>query len=93
MLVESETLAEAMPRVLESVCQSLGWVLGIRWRIDPDEDALRSEEIWEAPELESHQLADVSREYRFRRGIGLPGRVWSAERAAWIVAGVVAIFL
>jgi signal transduction histidine kinase/DNA-binding response OmpR family regulator/HPt (histidine-containing phosphotransfer) domain-containing protein len=85
VLVESETLAEAMPRILETVCQSLGWVLGIRWRVDPDEDVLRSEEIWEAPGLESHQLAEVSREFRFKRGIGLPGRVWSSERAAWIV--------
>ena len=85
VLVESDTLAEAMPRVLEAVCQSLGWVLGIRWRIDPDEDVLRSEEIWEAPGLKSHQLAEMSRDFRFKRGIGLPGRVWSAERAAWIV--------
>ncbi|HJU87202.1 MAG TPA: response regulator [Gemmatimonadota bacterium] len=85
VLVESDTLAEAMPRVLEAVCQSLGWVLGIRWRVDPDEDVLRSEEIWEAPELASHQLAEVSREFRFKRGIGLPGRVWSSGRAAWIV--------
>ncbi|HET6361756.1 MAG TPA: response regulator [Gemmatimonadota bacterium] len=85
VLVESETLAEAMPRVLEAVCLSLGWVLGIRWRVDPDEDVLRSEEIWEAPGLRSHQLAEVSREFRFKRGIGLPGRVWSSERAAWIV--------
>ena len=85
VLVESETLAEAMPRVLEAVCQSLGWVLGIRWRVDPDENVLRSEEIWEAPEVKSHQLAEVSREFRFKRGIGLPGRVWSSGRAAWIV--------
>ena len=85
VLVESETLTEAMPKVLAAVCESLGWVLGIRWRIDPDEDVLRSEEIWEAPGLGSHQLADMSRDFRFRRGIGLPGRVWSAERAAWIV--------
>ena len=85
VLVESETLAEAMPKVLEAVCQSLGWVLGIRWRVDPDEGVLRSEEIWEAPGLKSHQLAEVSREFRFKRGIGLPGRVWSSERAAWIV--------
>ncbi|HET7693680.1 MAG TPA: response regulator [Gemmatimonadota bacterium] len=85
VLVESETLAEAMPRVLEAVCQSLGWVLGIRWLVDPEEDVLRSEEMWEAPELKSHALAEVSRGFRFKRGIGLPGRVWSSQRAAWIV--------
>ncbi len=85
VLVDSESLAEAMPRVLEAVCQSLGWVLGIRWQVDPEEEVLRSQEIWEAPGLKSHQLAEVSREFRFKRGIGLPGRVWSSERAAWIV--------
>src|SRR5262244_1336237 len=34
VLVESATLAEAMPRVLEAVCKSLNWVMGVRWSVD-----------------------------------------------------------
>src|SRR5262249_49987817 len=34
VLVESATLAEAMPCVLEAVCKSLDWVMGVRWSVD-----------------------------------------------------------
>ena len=85
VLVDSENLGEAMPRVLQAVCESLGWVMGIRWSVDTDAQVLRSREIWEAPGLESHQLAEISRNFSFRSGVGLPGRVWSTGRAAWIV--------
>ncbi|MGH7565762.1 MAG: response regulator [Gemmatimonadota bacterium] len=85
VLVESETLADAMPHVLQAVCESLGWVMGIRWSIDREAQLLRCREIWVAPDLRSHELADLSSRFSFRRGIGLPGRVWSTGRAAWIV--------
>ena len=85
VLVESETLPEAMPRVLEAVCESLDWDMGIRWSVDPEAQILRCKEVWIPPKRTSHQLAEVSRGFTFARGVGLPGRVWSAERAAWIV--------
>ncbi|MGH7573254.1 MAG: GAF domain-containing protein, partial [Gemmatimonadota bacterium] len=85
MLVESETLEEAMPRVLQAVCESLDWVMGIRWSIDPEAQVLRCREIWVAPGRTLRELADLSRRFEFQAGIGLPGRVWSTRRAAWIV--------
>ena len=85
VLVESATLVDAIPRVLQAVCESLDWVMGVRWRIDPEAQVLRCEEIWVAPGRALRELVDASRRIAFRRGIGLPGRVWSTERAAWIV--------
>jgi signal transduction histidine kinase/DNA-binding response OmpR family regulator/HPt (histidine-containing phosphotransfer) domain-containing protein len=85
VLLDSESLEEAIPRVLQAVCESLGWVMGIRWSVDPEAQDLRSMEIWEAPDLSSSRLAEASREIRFRMGVGLPGRVWKSGRAAWIV--------
>jgi signal transduction histidine kinase/DNA-binding response OmpR family regulator/HPt (histidine-containing phosphotransfer) domain-containing protein len=85
VLLESETLAQAMPHVLQAVGESLGWVMGIRWAIDYEAQLLRCKEIWLAPSLTSRALADLSSRFTFRRGIGLPGRVWASGRAAWIV--------
>ncbi|MBA3585030.1 MAG: response regulator, partial [Gemmatimonadetes bacterium] len=85
VLAESATLPEAMSRVLQAVCESLDWDMGIRWSVDPEEQVLRCREIWVPPGRASHGLADVSRSFAFARGVGLPGRVWSAERATWIV--------
>src|SRR5215510_6161812 len=85
VLVESATLVEAMPQILQAVCESLDWVMGTRWSIDPEAQVLRCEEMWVAPGRPLHELIDVNRQFTFERGIGLPGRVWSTGRAAWIV--------
>jgi signal transduction histidine kinase/DNA-binding response OmpR family regulator len=85
VLVESATLAEAMPRVLRAVCESLDWVMGARWSIDPVTRVLRCEEIWVAPDRRLQAFVDVNRGMTFAHGIGLPGRVWDTGRAAWIV--------
>jgi signal transduction histidine kinase/DNA-binding response OmpR family regulator len=85
MLVESATLEDAMPRVLQAVCESLDWVMGARWSVDPEAQVVRCREIWVAPGRTLRELVDVSRSITFTLGIGLPGRVWSSGRAAWIV--------
>jgi signal transduction histidine kinase/CheY-like chemotaxis protein/HPt (histidine-containing phosphotransfer) domain-containing protein len=85
VLVESATLADAMPRVLQAVCEHLDWVMGVWWSLDPEAQVLRCQETWVAPDQTLRELVDVNRRFTFPRGIGLPGRVWSAGRAAWIV--------
>ena len=85
VLLESTTLMEAMPQILQAVCESLDWVMGARWSIDPEAQVLRCEEMWMAPGRPLQELVDINRRITFGRGIGLPGRVWSTGRAAWIV--------
>ena len=84
VLVESATVPEAMLRVLQAVCESLDWVMGARWSLDPVAQVLRCEEIWVAPPRTLPGLVDINRRITFPPGVGLPGRVWSAGRAAWI---------
>jgi signal transduction histidine kinase/DNA-binding response OmpR family regulator len=84
VLVESATLVEAIPRVLEAVCKSLDWVMGVHWSVDSQAHVLRCSETHVAPPRLSQQMAEVNRRVTFRHGVGLPGRVWSTGRAAWI---------
>ena len=84
VLVESATLAEAMPRVLEAVCKSLDWVMGVRWSVDSQAHVLRCAEMHVAPPRLMQEMAEVNRRVTFPHGVGLPGRVWSTERAVWI---------
>jgi signal transduction histidine kinase/CheY-like chemotaxis protein len=84
ILLESRSLEVAMPRILETVCESLDWVVGAHWAIDPDQDALRCAETWVAPLVPSQELVEVNRRLSFSRGVGLPGRVWDLGKAAWI---------
>jgi PAS domain S-box-containing protein len=83
-LAEAESLEEAAPTILSAVCENLGWEVGALWRVDQEAGALRCIDLWHAPSVAVTEFERVSRETRFRPGIGLPGRVWSAGRPAWI---------
>jgi signal transduction histidine kinase/CheY-like chemotaxis protein/HPt (histidine-containing phosphotransfer) domain-containing protein len=84
VLVESVTLMEAMPRVLEAVCKSLDWVMGVRWSVDSQAQVLRCAEMYVAPPQLLQEMVEVNRRVTFPLGVGLPGQVWSTGRAAWI---------
>jgi two-component system, sensor histidine kinase and response regulator len=77
VLVESATLADAMPRVLEAVCQSLGWVMGVRWSVDAEAKVLRCAEMHVASPQPLQEMVEVTRRATFPSGVGLPGRVWN----------------
>src|SRR5829696_5713872 len=84
VLVESVTLAEAMPRVLAAVCNSLDWVMGFHWSLESEVPVLRCAEMHVASPQTSHEMVEANRRVTFPMGVGLPGRVWSTGRAAWI---------
>jgi signal transduction histidine kinase/CheY-like chemotaxis protein/HPt (histidine-containing phosphotransfer) domain-containing protein len=84
ILIESRTVEEAMPRILQVVCESLDWLVGVRWAVDPDAKVLRCAEMWTAPTWSLHELAEINQRITFAPGVGLPGRVWSEVRATWI---------
>jgi PAS domain S-box-containing protein len=83
-LGESATLAEAAPRMLAAVCESLGWEYGALWEVDRGGKTLRCVGTWHAPHLQVTEFIEISRTTRFTRGVGLPGRVWESGRPAWI---------
>ena len=84
VLAEAETLAEATPKIIQAICQSLGWELGALWRFDAESKQLRCVEIWHRPGLDVAQFESASRQKTFRPGEGLPGRVWATTQPAWI---------
>jgi PAS domain S-box-containing protein len=84
ILSEAATLEEAGPRILQSICDCLGWDLGALWQVDRQADVLRCVEIWHQPEVHVAEFEAISRQLIFTRGIGLPGRIWASGDAAWI---------
>ncbi|MBZ5565031.1 MAG: response regulator [Acidobacteriia bacterium] len=84
VLAESGTLAEATPRILAAVAESLGWEVGAIWQVDDAADALRCVEFWHAPQVQVREFQAITRERAFARGEGLPGRVWEHGKPFWI---------
>ena len=84
VLAEAPTLASGTPRILQAICESLGWSVGAIWRVDQKEKVLRCVETWRMPSAQVQEF-DLGTHLRtFSPGVGLPGRVWSQARSAWI---------
>ena len=81
-LAESQSMAEAAPRILRGICENLGWELGVYWAVDSTAQVLRcvtTHSVHEPGEFE-----DVSRATTFDRGVGVPGRAWGTAAPLWI---------
>ena len=83
-LAESPTLEDASPRMIEAVCNALGWQSGAIWEVDRARKILRCAGTWHAPGLAFDEFTRASMTSTFPRGIGLPGRVWESREPAWI---------
>ncbi len=84
VLAESATLGEATPRILQAICDSLGWDHGAVWRVDETSGQLACVETWHPPSVSVPEFDAISHRLTFVRGIGLPGRVWADGQPAWI---------
>jgi len=84
ILADAATVEEATPKILQAMCECVGWDLGAAWRIDPKAGVLRCAELWRTPSVEAAQFETATRASTFRLGSGLPGRVWATGAPAYI---------
>lgn len=75
---------EGTHEILETVCESLGWQVGVLWSVDHQERALRCVDVWHNPALEASDFECACVGTSFVKGVGLPGRIWETGKAAWI---------
>ena len=83
-LAESNTINEGAAKILQAVCESLGWEYGVLWTVDRKSNVLRCSQVWQAPGAEVDEFGSASRQSVFAPGIGLPGRVWNDSKPLWI---------
>jgi PAS domain S-box-containing protein len=84
ILADAATYAEATPKILQAMCECLGWDLGAVWRIDPKAGVLRCAELWRTSSAEAAEFEAIARMSTFRRGTGLLGSVWETCAPAYI---------
>jgi PAS domain S-box-containing protein len=61
VLSEASSLDEAVPRILQAVCESLGWHVGVAWCVDRGAGVLRCVDLWRRPSPEISQFENVTR--------------------------------
>jgi PAS domain S-box-containing protein len=84
VLSESATLAEAIPKILQAICESVGWQVAGYYQVDKEANVLRCIDMWHVPELDITEFETLTRKLPFPPGFGLGGRVWSSCKPAWI---------
>ena len=86
ILAETGPFGEAVVRRLRAVCEGLGWQVGNLWVVDRDgaadgdDPVLRLRQTWRTADAACPRFEAASRTTVFRRGEGLPGRVWEEGR-------------
>lgn len=83
-ITEAEDFDSAIKVVLQKVCETTGWALGEVWLPSPDGSCLQCSPSWYSPIKGLEKFRQKSEGLRFQKGVGLPGRVWSSKRSAWI---------
>jgi PAS domain S-box-containing protein len=84
VLVERPTVVEAAPRLLQALCECLGWELGELWLVDVEANVVRCGGSWHAPALNAAEFAALSRPLTFAPGVGIPGITWASGRPMWV---------
>ena len=87
LLAQAHTIDEAMPSVIRTLCEGLGYAYGARWVHEPRQHVLRSVDSWceSAPEVEEFRRMSTERvETKPDMPGGLNRRVWITGEPVWM---------
>ncbi len=83
-LTECNRLEQAVPTILKSLCDLLGWDCGVLWAVDRPANLLRWSESYQRPALSLSGLGAAQRQLVFTLGEGVAGKVWMKRQPVWI---------
>jgi len=85
VLAESETLAEAIPKIVQTICETLSWDCGARWSMDERKKAICCVETWNIPTKAVAEFIAEARKLTFQpTHEGLVRQVWVSGAPHWI---------
>ena len=88
LLAESETLDVAMPKIIQTMCETLGWDCGICWHWDKTEQLLRRANSWSIGMPEIAGFASISNQHpptaTAQEPQELIEQVWNSGEPIWI---------
>ena len=86
LLAQSESVSDAIPAVIETMCETLGWDCGARWRRDCESRGLRYAESWsvKANAVREFLAASAQQTFVSAADTGLVREVWKTGAPIWI---------
>lgn len=86
-LVGENSLAKAVTKVIQLVCENLGWEWGAYWALEPHPmgaHTLACRYYWHDPAFAMDSFTRESTALRMGPGQGLIGSVWLSARPTWV---------
>lgn len=86
-LVSAQQIKAAITKVIQLVCENLGWDWGAYWAMEQryrSESRLYCKYYWHHPEAELKAFTDHSLALSMGAGEGLVGRVWHSSQPSWV---------
>jgi PAS domain S-box-containing protein len=84
LLAGSWTLEEVGTQILEAVAASGDWAFAAIWVYDEAAGGLHCRNVWHEASERVKKFADLSLVITLAKGQGVPGRVWSSRKPAWV---------
>lgn len=85
LLAECDSIGEAAPRIIQTICETLRWDCGARWYWDEKNHYLRCAETWGLPSSEITAFLAGNSDLTLRpESAGLVRRVWTSLKPLWI---------
>jgi adenylate cyclase len=94
ILSESQNIQQAMPQILQAICESLEWDLGELWTANQyiatstqkqsNNPVLRCVEIWSNRTVNARNFKGITWQTTYTPGVGLPGLIWETRSPHWL---------
>jgi len=84
ILANSDTLRQTSIRIVRTMCLRLGWAVGCIWLVDQTQHRLSFIDGWYDPTTDYSTFIGHSRTLTYKKGEGLPGRVWERGTPLWL---------
>jgi diguanylate cyclase (GGDEF)-like protein/PAS domain S-box-containing protein len=86
LLAYGHSIEEVMPRVIQSLCDGLGYAYGARWTLDGKQQVLRCAESWSVHEPKVEEFRRISSQRLESPGKpgGVNRQVWATSAPVWV---------
>jgi PAS domain S-box-containing protein len=84
VLSESSDFTDSASQLLQMMGECLEWEVGVLWQVNRQANVLYCVDLWHAPDAGARSFETLCREVKFRKGAGLPGRIWAWGAPVWI---------
>jgi diguanylate cyclase (GGDEF)-like protein/PAS domain S-box-containing protein len=85
LLAESDSPAEVMPEIIQTISETLGWVCGALWTMNKAESILKRNAVWSLPQPQIEEFFRMTKQSMPVSGCtGLIGRTLKQGEPVWI---------